>query len=157
MYDAVDQALPGRDLRIPREALIPALLGQIQIWLELAPHVRPHIELKFHCAALADDIRRVLAKTGAALRRLGVREADVIADQRLYRHTAERDLYRLCWSTMIKLGDWDRVWCEPPKRRRRKSFAAALTERLKEYCDLAGLSTKEFADFLSNGMDAPTP
>ena len=159
LYDAVAQALPARELKITRDALIPALLGQIQRWLELAPQVRQYAERRSRCAELADDMRHTLERTRVVLRRLGVRESEVVANQRVHRHGAEADLYALCWSTMTRLSEWERMWRVPPKRGRRETFAAKLTESLKEYCDLAGLSVKEFADLLSaigNSRGLPT-
>lgn len=158
----IDEALPRRELRVGRQALIDAIAERVETWQELDPQVQPWDERRKSSQALAKKLQEKLQKTINELSRLGVGPDDLQdpeTRQPTFQHNPEIDLYGVCWDAMTKLRSWERVWSKPPSKRWRRAFSADLTAQLQEICRRAGLSSNEVSDlvsYLSNTNGLPT-
>ncbi len=172
---AVANALPLRQLKIEREALIAAAVAEIERWLEIAPQGEPHAGRIRQLAKIAAKLEKDLEAAGAALRKLGV-HAQIErarsfnakiglagAEQPIGGRSAAIDLYLIA----ARAADGMRGWrgAHRPRKGRATAFSTRLSESLRVLCRThAGMSNFEFADFLdclsgSNGLpvlSAPT-
>ena len=172
---AVANALPLRQLKIEREALIAAAVDEITRWLEIAPQSKPHADRIRQLAKIAAKFEKDLEAAGAALRKLGVHDqigraqganakiGIAGAEQPIGGRSAAIDLYLIA----ARAADGMRGWkgAHRPHKGRATAFSTRLSESLRVLCRThAGMSNFEFADFLdclggTNGLpvlSAPT-
>lgn len=171
----VANALPTRQLKIEREALIAAAVAEIERWLDIAPQIEPHADRIRQLAKIAAKLDKEVEAAGAALRKLGVHaqleRAQAFnakiglrgADQPIGGRNAAIDLYLIAALAADGMRGWKGA--HRPRRGRATAFSTRLSESLRVLCRTqAGMSNFEFADFLqflseTNGLpvlSAPT-
>ena len=159
LADIVDGALPRSRLKVDRRALSARLLGEIEKWQALAPEVGPHYDRIRSVSRIAAKLYKQVDAAAAALRRLGVeREIKKSVErnralgltgsrQPLGGASAALDLYLIAWQASHGIRQWERV--HRPGRGRPPAASAALTARLLDVCKMAGMSRRDFDDFLA--------
>ncbi len=159
LADIVDGARPQSRLKVDRRALSAQLLGEIEKWQALAPAVDPHYDHVRSVSRIAAKLNKQLDAAAAALLRLGV-ERDIKnaiernralgitgPGQPLGGTSTALDLYLIAWQAAGGIRQWERV--HRLGRGRPRAASAALTSRLSDVCKMAGMSRRDFDDFLS--------
>jgi hypothetical protein len=155
----IERALPRRALPVERALLVNAIAERVETWKSLDPQIKPHAEKIRALAAVADDLEKALETAGRKLRELGA-EVDIERakaqnaalgihgpGQPLAGKSPTLDLYLIPWRAIDRVRWWNRVYRRG--KGRAPAFSAALSETLREVCcELAGLSSYEFADLL---------
>jgi hypothetical protein len=137
----IDRALPKRELKVNRLALINAIVNDIKLWIDTAPEIKPHADKIRQIADIAGDLDSAIEKADAALLELGVdKEYDEAIAERIAIGIDRQkmsfggaspaiDLHLILWRAADGLNRWKRLY--GPRDGRPVTFAASLTKNLQ--------------------------
>lgn len=154
--------LPRQSSEMNSETSVNAIHGVIETWRTIAPLIKPQAEKVERLVKTADAMEKAIEKAGEILKKIGVKESEIIdsaTKEATRRHSAEIDLFLICWRAIDGLRKWNRSY--RPKRGTPKKFSADLTNQL-EYLlrSQLGCSAHDFENFVgvlndSTGSNLP--